>query len=106
MQTELPKVKKANPSLSHKDAFKVAAQNWAGIKNEEIFSAVDLARRETDRAKRKVLYSRAQRLLLENDYYAFLFFRQTKLVASRRVQNLKLDIGGAWLLADVWLAKG
>lgn len=83
-----------------------AAQNWAGIKNEEIFSAVDLARRETDRAKRKVLYSRAQRLLLENDYYAFLFFRQTKLVASRRVQNLKLDIGGAWLLADVWLAKG
>lgn len=27
MQTELPKVKKANPSLSHKEAFKVAAQN-------------------------------------------------------------------------------
>lgn len=83
-----------------------AAQNWAGFKNEEIFSAVDLARRETDRAKRKVLYTRAQRLLLENDYYGFLFFRGTKLVASKRVQNLKLDIGGAWLLADVWLTKG
>lgn len=82
-----------------------ASQNWAGFKNEEIFSAVDLARRETDRAKRRVLYSRAQRLLLENDYYAFLFFRDTKLVASKRVQNLKLDIGGAWLLADVWLTK-
>ncbi len=82
-----------------------ASQNWAGFKNEEIFSAVDLARRETDRAKRKVLYSRAQRLLLENDYYAFLFFRETKLVANRRVQNLKLDIGGAWQLADVWLAR-
>jgi peptide/nickel transport system substrate-binding protein len=83
-----------------------AAQNWAGFKNEGIFDAVDLARREVDRAKRKVLYSRAQRLLLEEDYYAFLFFRDTRLVANRRVQNLKLDIGGAWLLADVWLAKG
>lgn len=27
MKTELPKVKKANPSLNHKEAFKVAAQN-------------------------------------------------------------------------------
>lgn len=29
IKSEVPKVKKANPSLSHKDAFKVAAQNWA-----------------------------------------------------------------------------
>lgn len=29
MKSELAKVKKMNPSLSHKDAFKVAAQNWA-----------------------------------------------------------------------------
>lgn len=27
MKSELVKVKKSNPSLSHKDAFKVAAQN-------------------------------------------------------------------------------
>ena len=27
MKEELPRVKKANPSLNHKDAFKVAAQN-------------------------------------------------------------------------------
>jgi hypothetical protein len=27
MKTELGKVKKSNPNLSHKDAFKVAAQN-------------------------------------------------------------------------------
>lgn len=29
MKNELAKVKKANPSLNHKEAFKVAAQNWA-----------------------------------------------------------------------------
>ncbi|KAJ3055022.1 hypothetical protein BCR33DRAFT_711422 [Rhizoclosmatium globosum] len=28
MKTELPKVKAADPSLSHKEAFKVAASNW------------------------------------------------------------------------------
>ena len=26
-------------------------------------------------------------------------------VVPGKVQNLKLDIGGAWLLADVWLSK-
>jgi len=29
MKTELAKVKKSHPSLSHKDAFKQAASNWA-----------------------------------------------------------------------------
>ncbi|KAI9503243.1 hypothetical protein BX070DRAFT_191636 [Coemansia spiralis] len=29
MKTELAKVKKNNPGLPHKDAFKKAAQNWA-----------------------------------------------------------------------------
>lgn len=28
MKTEIPKVKKADPKLSHKDAFKKAAANW------------------------------------------------------------------------------
>jgi YABBY protein len=28
MKTELPKVKAANPNLSHREAFKVAAGNW------------------------------------------------------------------------------
>ena len=82
-----------------------ASQNWAGFKNSAIFDAVDLARRESNQAKRKALYSQAQRLLLEQDYYAFLFFRDTRIAANRRVKNLKLDIGGAWLLADTWLSK-
>ncbi|KAJ3070707.1 hypothetical protein HDU98_006254 [Podochytrium sp. JEL0797] len=28
MKTELPKVKIADPTITHKDAFKVAAGNW------------------------------------------------------------------------------
>ncbi|KAJ3308605.1 Axial regulator YABBY 4 [Blyttiomyces sp. JEL0837] len=28
MKNELPRVKAANPTMSHKDAFKVAASNW------------------------------------------------------------------------------
>jgi len=82
-----------------------AAQNWTGFKNAAIFDAVELARRETDRAKRKSLYSHIQRLLIEEHYNAFLFFRESRLVANRRVQNLKLEIGGVWMLADVWLSK-
>ncbi|KAI8973275.1 hypothetical protein BDF20DRAFT_881486 [Mycotypha africana] len=29
MKTELAKVKEANPGIAHKEAFKLAAQNWS-----------------------------------------------------------------------------
>ncbi|KAI8832734.1 hypothetical protein BC829DRAFT_365937, partial [Chytridium lagenaria] len=28
MKAELPRIKKADPSLSHKDAFRLVASNW------------------------------------------------------------------------------
>ena len=34
MKTEIPKVKKANPKLSHKDAFKRAAANYTKEKKK------------------------------------------------------------------------
>ncbi|CEG80458.1 hypothetical protein CU097_015883 [Rhizopus azygosporus] len=32
MKTELAKVKKENPDIAHKDAFKKAAENWKNAK--------------------------------------------------------------------------
>ncbi len=36
MKTEITKVKKANPTLDHKDAFKVAAGNWKTSKENPL----------------------------------------------------------------------
>lgn len=33
MKSEISKVKKSNPSLAHKEAFKKAASNWASSKD-------------------------------------------------------------------------
>ncbi|UFN48368.1 ABC transporter substrate-binding protein [Roseomonas sp. OT10] len=80
-----------------------ASQNWSGINDPEVFDAVDAARRATDRAERKRLYAKAQQLLLDRDYYAWLFFREARHVVRRELQNLEIDSGGAWLLGTAWL---
>lgn len=80
-----------------------AAQNWSDIKDPAVFDAVDAARRTTDRAERKVLYAKTQQLLLDQDYYAWLFFREARHVVRAELKNLEIDSGGAWLLATAWL---
>lgn len=82
-----------------------AAQNWSGIKDEEVFAAVDAARRATALPERKALYAKLQQLLLDRDYYAWLFFREARHVVRAELRNLEIDAGGAWLLGSAWLQK-
>ena len=80
-----------------------ASQNWSNIKDPAVFDAVDAARRATNRDERRALYGKAQQLLLDNDYYAWLFFREARHVVRAELQNLEIDSGGAWLLGSAWL---
>lgn len=82
-----------------------AAQNWSGIKDEAIFTLVDQGREETDQAKRKAIYKALQTELNAKNYYAWLFFREARHVARAELRNIVLDSGGAWQLAEAWLAK-
>ena len=80
-----------------------ASQNWSNIKDPAVFDAVDAARRATDRNERRALYGKTQQLLLDKDYYAWLFFREARHVVRAELQNLEIDSGGAWLLGSAWL---
>ncbi len=51
MRSELIKIKKANPSLDHKSAFKMAAQNWK--KNSGSFSVPKKGQKSKTRKHRK-----------------------------------------------------
>jgi len=82
-----------------------AAQNWSVITDEALFRVVDEARRSIDPAERKKYYTEAQQILLDNTYYAFLFFREARHVARKEVKSLTIDAGGAWLLGYAWLEK-
>jgi peptide/nickel transport system substrate-binding protein len=80
-----------------------AGSNWSGIQDEAIFKAVDEAVGTLDRDKRRTHYIDAQRLLLENAYYAFLFTRPVGEVATAKLNNLKFELSGAWHLDQAWL---
>jgi peptide/nickel transport system substrate-binding protein len=82
-----------------------AAFNWSAVQDEALFDAVARAARATEQKDRRAAYVEAQKILLEKAYYAFLFFREAPHVHRAEVQNLRFDIGGAWLLSQAWLAR-
>ncbi len=84
---------------------RTAAQNWSGIDDEEVFKLVDQGREETDQAKRKAIYRQLQTALNAKNYYSWLFFREARHVARKELANIVLDSGGAWQLAEAWLAR-
>lgn len=64
MKTELPKVKKSNPSLSHKEAFKVAAQNVSRCQSNSCVYAVVWILREPKEQEVSLVAAAVHRLLL------------------------------------------
>lgn len=84
---------------------RTAAQNWSGIKDEEVFALVDKGREETEQPRRKAIYKDLQTALNKNNYYSWLFFREARHVARKELHNIVLDSGGAWQLAESWVAK-
>lgn len=97
-------VPRTDPDLVFGTTFgRNAAQNWAGIEDEELFEVVEQARVELDASKRRDLYVTAQELLQERGYYAFLFHRPVAYPASAKLQNFTMDVDGAWRLGEVWL---
>jgi len=80
-----------------------ASQNWGGVSDKALSDTVEAARLATDRTERKALYAKAQQMLLDGSYYAWLFFRETPHVVRTELKGLRIDAGGAWLLGGAWL---
>lgn len=80
-----------------------AGSNWSGVDDKALFEAVDKGAKVFEEQKRKEYYKKAQEILLNEGYYAFLFNRPLKDVALKNVQNVRRDLNGAWCLGEVWL---
>ena len=81
-----------------------AVQNFSNIAgDEELFAAIDAGRRALDREERKRHYLRAQNIIVDKTYYAFLMFREARHVMRRNLRNVSVDGGGIWDIANVWL---
>lgn len=82
-----------------------AAQNYSNITGDEpLFAAIDAARTALTVEERKAHYLAAQERLIEQSYFAFLFFREARHVAQASLRNLTVDGGGVWNIAETWLS--
>ena len=77
--------------------------NWSGVNDKALFDAVEMGAKVFDEQKRKEYYKRAQEVLLNEGYYAFLFNRPIKDVASKGVKNVRRDLNGAWYIGEMWV---
>jgi len=95
-----------DPDLTFAATFgRTAGSNWAGLKDEALFKAIEDAAGTLDRSARRAGYVEAQRILLDEAHYAFFFTRPIREVASERLQNVANELSGAWVLSEAWLSR-
>ncbi|MBD9597294.1 ABC transporter substrate-binding protein [Ensifer sp. ENS05] len=87
---------RADPDMSFGYYYgREAGANYAGIKNEEIFSLVEAARKATNLDERKKDYSKIQEIVLDQYYQTFFSWRANLEAVSRKVQGSSRELSGA-----------
>jgi peptide/nickel transport system substrate-binding protein len=81
-----------------------AKQDYSGIHNPKLWDLVDEGRTEVDQAKRRQTYIEAQKLILDNYWQTYLFWRPTKEVARKELQGFAREFSGAWQYGEMWLS--
>ncbi len=70
--------------------------------NPQVDQLLEQARSQSDQSKRKPLYQEAQRTLVEDGAYVFLYNPVVAQISSKKVQNFTLVPDGMNRLAEVW----
>ncbi|MGL1834523.1 peptide-binding protein [Rhodocyclaceae bacterium SMB388] len=73
--------------------------NFISFRNPELDRLIDTARAEVDEDKRMRLWHEAERVLVEDQPYTFLFRRNTLAFVDRRIENLENTALGLNLMA-------
>lgn len=81
--------------------------NYSFYKNDEVDKLLSQARVETNWDKRIELYRQAEKLIVEDAPWVFLFFYSTSLLPQEWVKNIYLPAMGdyATRLETVWISK-
>ncbi len=82
-----------------------AGANWSGVKDEALFEAVDKGLLSYEPAERKPFYVAAQKNLLDNAYYAFLFHRAERDVQAKRLEDVEYEPVGPFIMTRAWFSK-
>ena len=94
----------ADPDLAFYRAFHSKSQNWNNVASPELDRLLDDGRAVFEVEKRKPLYDRVQRLLLERPGHLYLFATEAIDVTQKRVQGFSQHpTTTLWNYQNVWL---
>ncbi|MGK6314328.1 ABC transporter substrate-binding protein [Neorhizobium sp. DT-125] len=97
---------RVDPDMSFSTYYsRNAGSNYPGVRDEAIFNAVDKARSMNDQKERAKVYSDIQRMLLDNYYQTYFFFRSNVDIIRTEVHDVGRDFSGQWFFTQAWLEK-
>jgi peptide/nickel transport system substrate-binding protein len=75
--------------MFHSSQTVEGGDNFINYQNPELDKVIDAARAEVDEAKRMQLWHQAERILVDDQPYTFLFRRNTMAFVDKRIKNLE-----------------
>lgn len=75
--------------MFHSSQTVEGGDNFINYINPELDKVIDAARAEVDEAKRMQLWHKAERILVDDQPYTFLFRRNTMAFVDKRIKNLE-----------------
>ncbi|MCC5793768.1 MAG: ABC transporter substrate-binding protein [Chromatiales bacterium] len=85
--------------MFHSSQSMEGGDNFVNYSNPELDRLIDAARGEVDEARRMELWQAAERILVEDQPYTFLFRRTTLAFIDSRIHNLQITALGLNLMA-------
>lgn len=85
--------------MFHSTQTMEGGDNFMSYANPELDRLIDAARAEVDEDKRMALWHEAERVLVEDQPYTFLFRRNSLVFVDRRIENLENTALGLNLMA-------
>ena len=76
--------------------------NYVSYSNPEVDRLIEVAKREMDRSKAKLLWDEAQRLIVEDQAYTFVWIPQQVNGIHKRFRDVKMDTRGTYIYPETW----
>tara|TARA_R110002049_G_scaffold169496_5_gene336108 strand:+ start:945 stop:2816 length:1872 start_codon:yes stop_codon:yes gene_type:complete len=92
--------------MFHSSQVVDGGDNFISYRNAELDRLIDAARSEVDEARRMALWQQAERVMVEDQPYTFLFRRQTLAFVDERIEGLENTALGLNLMSvpvEVWV---
>ncbi len=76
--------------------------NYVSYSNPQVDQLIEQAKREMDRAKAKLLWDQAQRLIVEDQPYTFLYIPEQVNGIHQRFRDVQMDTRGTFIHPELW----